>query len=92
MCHVEVVAGLGATVRPEEGHLERETVDQGELSPHDTSRGRLLCFVHLKGAVLEAEHIEVLPKQPSTGTDNVSKVGQQHDEIFNANKAHQIWR
>ena len=66
MRDIEVKGGVASFVRPQEGHLQGETVHQLEFSPHNLARRRFLALLHLEGAVIEAEHVEIFAEQPNS--------------------------
>ena len=66
MPHLQVIGRVkvkvlaAASVRPQEGRLKRETVNQLELTPHYLPCARLLAFLHQEGAVFKVEHVSCL--------------------------------
>ena len=63
---VEVQSRIHAFVRAQKRRLESETVYQLELSPHHDARSRLAALLDDERAVFEAEHVDVLVKQPDS--------------------------
>jgi len=63
MRRVKMQTCVHAFVRPQEAGLQRETIDQLEFLPHNDTCGRFLALLHDKGAIFEAEHVNVLVEE-----------------------------
>ena len=61
----EVQPGVHALVGPQERCLQRETVHELELFPHNDARRRFLALLDDEGAVIEAEHVDILAEKPT---------------------------